>query len=149
MNAILPERIDNQYRGYRVGLWLFALVLLMRTVIGIRSIFDGYAVATAADGIPLATYGAAASQTVVALFALLGLAILMLSALGFIVLVRYRSAIPLMFSVLVVQHLAGRLIGRVHPIPRSGTPPGMYVNLVLLALMLAGLALSLSKRSSA
>jgi hypothetical protein len=34
------------------------------------------------------------------------------------------------------------------PIVRTGTPPGFYVNLVLLAVMLVGLALSLRSRGN-
>ena len=33
------------------------------------------------------------------------------------------------------------------PIARTGTPPGPYINLVLLALMIVGLALSLWRRA--
>jgi hypothetical protein len=35
----------------------------------------------------------------------------------------------------------------VEPIARTGTPPGMYINLVVLALMIAGLPLSLWTRA--
>lgn len=30
VNQLLPERIDNAYRGYKPALWLFAVVLLMK-----------------------------------------------------------------------------------------------------------------------
>jgi len=35
----------------------------------------------------------------------------------------------------------------VKPIARTGTPPGIYINLVLLVLMIVGLALSLRSRA--
>ena len=79
----------------------------------------------------------------VSIFALLGLAAFVICLLCILVLVRYRSMVPVMFALLLLQSLGGRLILRFLPIVRTGTPPGFYVNLVLLALMIIGLALSL------
>jgi hypothetical protein len=52
-----------------------------------------------------------------------------------------------MFALLLLEHLSRRLILLVLPIVRTGSPPGFVVNLVLLALMIAGLALSLWSRA--
>jgi hypothetical protein len=48
-----------------------------------------------------------------------------------------------MFALLLLQHLSRSLIHLLLPIVRTGTPPGFYINLILLALMVVGLALSL------
>jgi hypothetical protein len=48
-----------------------------------------------------------------------------------------------MLAVLLLEHLCRRLIFFVMPIVRTGTPPGIFVNLALIALMVVGLALSL------
>jgi len=143
---VLPSSIDNTYRGHKLALWLLGLLALMRFVIGLRSIFDGYAVMTAADGIPLGTYPPPAAQTMIALWALLGLTHVIIGVLCVIVLLRYRSMIPFMFSLLLLQHLSGRLILQFLPIVRTGTPPAPVINLTFLALMIAGLGLSLWKR---
>ena len=146
IERLFPQPIDNAYRGYKAALWLFALVVFMQTFQGVMVIFNGYSIAVSADGIPLDTYAPAAAQTVVALFALLGLSRLILSFLSVLVLVRYRSAIPFMFAVLVVELLAKQLILRFIPIIRTGTTTGITVNLILLALLILGLALSLWRR---
>jgi MYXO-CTERM domain-containing protein len=52
-----------------------------------------------------------------------------------------------MFALLLLEHVGRRLVLYLMPIARTGTPPGYYVNLVLLAVMLLGLALSLRRRS--
>lgn len=52
-----------------------------------------------------------------------------------------------MFVLLLLEHLARRWILLVKPIARTGTPPGLSINLVLLALMVVGLALSLRSRA--
>ena len=75
---LLPERLDNMYRGHKVALWLFGLIVLMRVAMSVNSILNGRYVASSADGIPLETYTAAAAQTAVSLFALLGFSNLMI-----------------------------------------------------------------------
>jgi hypothetical protein len=145
---LLPQLIDNTYRGHKLALWLFALLVLVKVAMSLNSIFNGYSVASSADGIPLDTFPAAAARTVVSLFALWGLAHLVLSLLSMLVLVRYRSMIPFMFALLLLEHLSRRLILYLMPMVRTGTSPGFYVNLVLLALMIVGLGLSLWRQDN-
>ncbi len=147
-NQLLPQRIDNTYRGYKLALWLFALLLFMKITMSLNSIFNAYSVASSADGIPLDTYTSAAARTVVSLFALLGLSHFMICLLCILVLARYRSMIPFMFALLLLEYLSRKLILQFLPIIRTATPPGFYVNLVLLALMIVGLALSLRRQGN-
>jgi hypothetical protein len=109
----------------------------------LNSIFNSYSVATSADGIPLDTFTPAGVQAFVSLFAILGLSNFIICLLGLVVLVRYRSLIPFMFALLVFEHVGRKLIFYFLPIVRTGTSPGSYISLGLLALMIAGLALSL------
>jgi hypothetical protein len=143
IRRLLPPSIDNAYPGHRLALWLFGVLLFLRTGMGVNSILNGRSILTSADGIPLDTYPPAAAQTVVSLFALLGLSNLVLCLLGILVLARYRSMVPLMFALFLTEYLGRRLILSLQPIERTGSPPGFYINLALLALMLGGLALSL------
>ncbi len=143
---LLPRTIDNTYRGYKATLWLLALVAAMMITQGLFIIFNGYSIVMSADGIPLETYPPAAAQTVVALWAQRGLSRLVISSLCVLVLIRYRSAVPLMFILLVLNYLAGELIFRFVPVARTGTPPGPVVNLVMFTLICIGLVLSLRGR---
>jgi hypothetical protein len=143
---VLPRSIDNTYRGHKLALWLLGLLALIGLVIGLNSIFNGYAVMTTADGIPLATFPPAAVQSLVSLWALLGLSHVVTGLLCVLVLIRYRSMIPFMFALLLFQHLCGRLITHFLPLVRTGAPPAFIVNLTLLTLMIVGLGLSLWKR---
>lgn len=143
IRRLLPPSIDNRYGGHKLALWLFGLLLFMRTAMGVNSILNGRSVLTSADGIPLDAYPSAAAQTLVSLFALLGLSNLVLCLLGVLALARYRSMVPLMFALFLTEHLGRRLILYLLPVVRTGIPPGFYINLAILALMLVGLALSL------
>jgi hypothetical protein len=72
-DRFLPERLDNTYRGYKIALWLFGLVVPIK---------------------------------------------------------------------------AGKLIAQFLPVVRTGTPPGFYVTLALIIVMIIGLALSLRSQSN-
>jgi len=50
---------------------IFGLVVLMRTVVAVNSIFNGYAVMTTADGMPLDTFAPGAAQSLLSLWALM------------------------------------------------------------------------------
>lgn len=143
INRLFPRIIDNTYRGHKLALWLFGALLFMKTGMSVGVIFNGHSAATRADGIPLDTFPPAAAQTVLALFAIWGVAQFILCLLGVLALVRYRSMAPLMFALFLLEHL-GRKVALVFiPIVRTGAPPGFYINLALLVIMMIGLAFSL------
>jgi hypothetical protein len=144
--GVFPRTIDNTYRGRQPALWIFGLLVLMRLVIGINSIFNGWAVLTTADGIPLDTYPAGAAQTIVSLWALLGLSRVVLSVLCLTVLIRYRGLIPFLFVLFLLAHLAGELISRYLPLARTGAPPASIINFTFLLLTILGLLLSVWRR---
>jgi hypothetical protein len=122
------------------------LVVAVTIVQGAAVIVSGYSIVRDADGIPLDTYPPAAAQTIVALWAQRGLSRLIISLLGVAALVRYRSAIPFMFVLLMVNYLGAELLIRFMPVVRTGTPPGPIVNFTMFALMVAGLILSIRSR---
>jgi len=146
LDQLVPRRIDNTFRGHRLALWLLAALVLVKGGISLGMIFNGHSAATNADGIPLDTFTPAGEQAFVALLAAWGLSQLMLNLIGVLALVRYRAMVPLMFALLLLEHLIRKLIFLVLPIARTGTPPGFFVNLVLVAMMIVGLVLSLRNR---
>ena len=148
VDRIFPRQFDNNYRGHKLALWLFGILVLMQLGISLSSIFDTYNVVRSADGIPLDTFTSTGAQTVVSITALLGLSKLLLASLGVLALIRYRAMIPFMYMLFLVEYFAKKWIQLVKPIVRIGTPPATYVNLVLIALLLAGLTLSLWRRTS-
>ena len=81
-NSPFPRSIDNNYRSHKIT----------------------HMVASSADGMPLDTFPPLAAQTVIELFALLGLSRLVLALLCILVVVRYRAMIPFMYLVLLLQH---------------------------------------------
>jgi hypothetical protein len=146
LTRLLPRPADNAYRGHKLALVILGLLLVMKVAISLGSIFNGYEAASSADGIPLDSYTPAGARAVVSLFGLVGLSNLLVYLIGVVVLVRYRSLVPAMFALLIFHDLGKRLILYAMPIARTGMPVGSLINLVLLATMVIGLALSLWQR---
>lgn len=143
INQLLPARIDNDYRGQKLALWLLAVVVVVKLLQSFVVIFNGADIVRSADGVPIETFPPAAAQTVVALFALSGFSRLLLCGLCVLVWARYRGAIAFAFALLASDYLGRQLVLYFEPIVRMGTPPGPYVNFALFVLTVVGLALSL------
>lgn len=143
IDLLIPQRADNTYRGHKLALWLFGFIVFFKAAIGGGTLFNGRAAAMNADGIPLDTFGSAGAQAFISIFAAWGLSQLMLSAIAILVLVRYRSLVPFMFTLLLLEHVVRRAIFIVLPMPRLGAPPGIWINMALLGIMAVGLLLSL------
>lgn len=148
INSLFPKQASNAYPGHRLAIGIFVLVVLMRTGIALGSIFNGYNAASSADGIPINTFSADASNLVVSLFGLLGLANLVISTICVVVLFRYRNLIPLMFMMLLVYQAGRKVVLYYLPIERVGTPPGNTINVVILGAMITGLVLSLWRKGA-
>ncbi|HUO89496.1 MAG TPA: hypothetical protein VMU08_10005 [Rhizomicrobium sp.] len=152
LSLLLPRQFDNTFRGWRLGLWLFVPVLIVRLGIGFKSMLSPYETAMNADGIPLDSFGAAGANEAVALFALLGLAGAVLALLGVLVLLRYRSMIPLMYLLFLASQIGNRVLNTLHPTAKGaatavgGISVGWLVVNGLLAAMILGFVLSLIPR---
>jgi len=147
LNRILPRQFDNDYRGHKLAPWLLGAAVLVKLGISLGTIFNGHEAASSADGIPLDTFTPAGAQAVVSLFAVWGLAQLVICLLCILALIRYRAMIPLLLALLLFEYLGKRLILFFLPIAKSGSPPGSVINLVLLGVMIVGFALSLVSRA--
>jgi hypothetical protein len=142
-SQLFPLRIDNTYRGHKFALPLFWLIVLVKTAMSVNSIFLGPMVATLADGIPLKTFSPNAARTVLAMFAIWGLGHLMICLLCILVLLRYRALVPFMFLFLLVEHVSRKLILHFIPIVSTGRHARIFFDVIPLALISIGLALSL------
>jgi hypothetical protein len=145
-DKVLPERIDNTYRGHKLALWILAVVVAVKIMQSLGVIFNADSVVRSADGIPLDTFTSAGAQTVLAIWSLSAFDRLIISLLCLLALLRYRSLVPFMFGLLSVHYLLRELILHYTPLVRTGTPPGPAVNFSLFVLGLVGLALSLWRR---
>jgi hypothetical protein len=149
LDLLLPRVIDNRFRGQWPGYWLLAPVLFLKLGIAVGSILSPRA-ASKADAIDLSTYSAAALRDAMTSTALLGLLHLCIGAFSVLAMIRYRAMVPLVYLWLLAEFLGRDVILALYPMQRTpGVASGSILNQVLLAMMVAGLALSVWPRRGA
>jgi hypothetical protein len=115
----------------------------LKIAMGVNVMANTQSVAEAADGVPVHSFGAAAGTAFLFAFAAWGLCQLVLGLASLLVILRYRSLVPLAFLALLLEQV-GRMLLKLHwPIERVGTPPGPYINAVFVAILVVGFLLSL------
>lgn len=147
LRRLLPNMITNEFDGFRISIFVFALLtamILVRSCIHIFAV-DGGAQSIAT--IPLDTFSDSGAASVVSLFALWGQSQLLLALVFVVVLVRYRSLIPLCYALLVLEWGGRFAIGFYKPIETLETAPGEAANLPIAIICLIMLALSLVERT--
>lgn len=148
LERLLPRQIDATYRGQAAAAWFLAAIMSVKIMQSVLVLISGQYVVSAAEAIALDTYPPAAAQTIVFAFAGWKIDRLLIAIFCLLVLQRYRSLIPLMLSVFILQDVGRRLVAHFYPFPTIGTPTAMLVNLVLLVLAIIGLPLSLWETQS-
>jgi hypothetical protein len=138
--SLLPTKADNVIRGSKIPFYLFILIAIIGVVRSCIHIFSSDGGAGSIAGMNLAVTGA---NEVIFAFALWGAEQLIYALLQWVVILRYRSLIPLMWGVQFLETLGRMLVGRIKPVTFTHTPPGSYQNYIYLILAVLMLALSL------
>lgn len=140
---LFPAQFDNVFRGNRIALWVFyplTAITLWRSQHHMLAP-DGGAQSIAT--IPLDSYPDGASATIIAIFAQWGLIQLLFGMLMLLAAVRYKSMVPLLWLVLLIEWTGRGLVGQFKSIETISTAPGQMGNIVIPIIALAMLALSL------
>jgi len=133
---LLPATADNKIRGAKAPVYLFALLAIVSTVRSCIHLLAPDGGAASIAGMDLSVAGA---DGIVFAFALWGSAQLIYALVQLAVAFRYRSLVPAMYLLLIVETLLRMLVGHMKPVKFLHTPPGAignYVILPLAALML-------------
>jgi hypothetical protein len=150
LERIFPKQFDNVFRGHVLALWLFGAASLMELAMSANALLNTRSVAASADGIPIEQYVNGGAEAVVALFALAGLLRLLLALQSLLVLIRYRSMIPLMFLMWLSLHLGSKGLVVLHPVARSDVSSarlGSTFVYAIIAMLMLGFALSFTSSS--
>ena len=144
---ILPPLITNVFPGRRLALWLFIPLMLVTLWRSQHHLLAADGGAQSIAHIPLNAYSEPAAATIVGLFALWGLSQLILAFLQLLVLLRYRSMIPLFYLLTLIEYGVRALyVPALRPIPTTATAPGAVINGPMAAVSLALLLLSIWPR---
>ena len=140
---LFPPEFDNIFPGKRIALWLFyplVAVTLWRSQHHITAP-DGGAQSIAT--IPLDSYADGASANIVAIFAQWGWVQLLLGLVMLLAALRYKSMVPLMWLIVLMEWAGRGLIGQFKPVETLSTAPGQVGNIVVPIIALVMLVLSL------
>ena len=151
LRRLFPVRLDNEgYPGHVGALWLFAVLLLLKAIMGVNGAINTRAVATGADGIHLDGLGEGAAETILLLFRSVSLGQLPLVAIGALALWRWRALVPFLYLVLLAEQVVRRLAASANATARAEpVGVGTWINLAILALLFVGFVLSLWSRRQA
>ena len=135
LSRLLPEDVSD-YRGPRIATWIIGGFLVLITV---RSLIHLFSPDGGAESIATIDTSVEGGANIIAIFGQWGAIQLLLVALLWVLLLRYRGLLPLIALVLLVEPLLRELAGRLKPIETMGTAPGAALNgaaIVLTALIL-------------
>ncbi|WP_415410042.1 hypothetical protein ACLM45_00655 [Synechococcus sp. A10-1-5-9] len=144
---ILPTVITNVFPGRRLALWLFVPLMVVTLWRSQHHLLAADGGAQSIAHIPLNVYPEPAAATIVGLFALWGLSQLVLAFLQLLVLLRYKSMIPLMYLLTLIEYGVRALyIPAFRPIPTTAIAPGAVINGPIAAASLVLLLISICPR---
>jgi hypothetical protein len=138
LDLFFPAAAGNTIRGSRLPYYVLILVAMLGTVRSFIHLLAPDGGAGSIAGMDLTVTGASG---IVFAFALWGSAQLIYALLQWLVILRYRSLVPFMWLVQLLETLLREFVGQTKPVTFSHTPPGAIGNQIYLPLELLMLAL--------
>lgn len=135
---IFPKTVDGNYTGYKISVWIFMCLALISTVRSCIHIFAADGGANSIATLDL-TYGA---ENIIFAFALWGLSQLIYAIIQLLVAFRYKTLIPFMYVILIIETIGRMAIGYTKTPIYAQTPPGAIGNYIILPLAIAMLICS-------
>ena len=144
LTTILPRQADNTFPGHRIAIALFALFTVRAFSGSLTHMFTADGGAQSIASMPLDDYPTGAAENIITVFAIAGLYQLLTALFNVVVLVRYRSLIPLMYLFFVLEYV----LRIAKPLYTPGgeiesTPPGYWLDRALLPVLLVSFVLSI------
>ena len=136
---LFPKQIDDEPHGNRVIVWVFALITLVTLARSCIHLFAPDGGAGSIAGIDLSGAG---GGNLVSLFALWGLSQLILGFVFLVVLLRYKSLIPFMYVLILIEYSGRIIIGYVKPLVVTHIPPGAIGDYIMVPLAILMLIIS-------
>ena len=136
---LLPAQADNSITGMKLPVYVFTVIAIVSAVRSCIHLFARDGGAGSIAGMNLDVEGAVG---IVFAFALWGSAQLVYALVQLVVAFRYRSLVPFMYVLLIVEVLLRMFVGRTKPVAFAHTPPGAIGNWVMLPLAVVMLILS-------
>ncbi len=140
---LLPDIIDNIFRGKKISQYAFLIITVVTIVRSLIHVFAPDGGAQSIATIPLDAYSSEAAATVILIFSFWGLSQLLMGLVYIGVYVKYKSLIPMMYVLLIIEYAMRIVIGQMKPIVTTGTAPGSIGSWVMVPVCIVLLILSL------
>lgn len=140
---LLPNQIDNIFRGKKISQYAFLIITVVTIVRSLIHVFAPDGGAQSIATIPLDNYSTEAAATVILIFSFWGLSQLLMGLVYIGVYVKYKSLIPVMYVLLIIEYAMRIVIGQMKPIVTTGTAPGSIGSWVMVPVCIVLLILSL------
>jgi len=139
---LFPKQVDDNFQGYKIASTIFLLVAFVTVARSCIHVLAPDGGAGSIAGINVSVEG---GSNIVSLFALWGLSQLLLGFVYSVVFFRYKSLIPFMYLLLLVEYSGRIVLGLLKPLIVSHLPPGAIGNYVMVPLACIMLFLSLKR----
>lgn len=142
ISKLFPESADNNYKGSKIASIMLLIIALVGTV---RSCIHLLAPDGGAGSIAGMDLSAAGAKGIIFAFSLWGSAQLLYAFIQLAVYFRYKTLIPLMYILIIVETLLRMFVGHIKPVNFTHTPPGQIGNYIMIPLAIIMLILSVKK----
>ncbi len=129
--TLLPTTVDNTIRGSRIPFRVFTMIALVSVTRSLIHLLAPDSGAGSIAGVDLAAAGPLGERGIVFFLAQWGGGQLVLALVQVLVLVRYRSLVPLLYALLLVEIGLRVLVAHLKPMSFGHVPPGQVGNYVL------------------
>lgn len=140
---LFPQQFDNDYRGWPAALWLFGLLAFIKLGMAGGVLFSPMTPINGPDGIAIERFSPEGQIAFLWGFTSVGFAMGLFALLSLVALIRYRSMVPLMFFVLLIENIVRVTLSTIYPVVKSGTGISGEINVALIAALALGWVMSL------
>ena len=140
---LMPDSIDNRFRGKKISQYAFLIITVVTIVRSLIHVIAPDGGAQSIATIPLDAYSTEAAAAVILMFSFWGLSQLLMGLVYIGVYVKYKSLIPMMYVLLIIEYAMRIVIGQMKPIVTTGTAPGSVGSWIMVPVCVVLLILSL------
>ncbi len=147
MKRVLPTVADNNYQGHKIAKWLLMFFVFKSFFAGSIHMFATDGGAQSIASITLDQFTPKGADSVITMFGLWGMEQFIIGLIGFIIIRRYQSLIPLMCGVYVLEYIMRGISSFYTPgLSTAHTPPGAVADYLLIPLAILMFLFSLKNK---
>lgn len=141
INRLVPKEANGNYHGSKIAYLVFAIISIISFVRSCIHLFAEDGGAGSIAGLDLS----AGMENIIFAFGLWGLSQVIYAVIQLLVAFRYKSLIPLMYLLLIIETVGRMFVGMQKPPVLFHQPPGGIANYVMLPLAIIMLIFSIKK----